>query len=143
MGRKALSEASRGEIPNARRPASVRTMRSRISFMVRLGDAEATARAVDAFLGNGEEGRTAQLGAWAPGAEHEDPLQTRTYPDGLTAREAEVLRRLAGGKTNNKIAEELHVSARTVERHIANIYAKICARATANATAYALTHNLI
>jgi pimeloyl-ACP methyl ester carboxylesterase/DNA-binding CsgD family transcriptional regulator len=108
-----------------------------------LGDAEATARAVDAFLGEGEEGRTAPLGAWAPGAEHEDPLQARAYPDNLTAREVEVLSRLAGGKTNNEIAEELHVSARTVERHIANIYAKIGARGRANATAYALTHNLV
>jgi pimeloyl-ACP methyl ester carboxylesterase/DNA-binding CsgD family transcriptional regulator len=108
-----------------------------------LGDAEATARAVDAFLGDGEEGQTARLGAWAPDAEQEEPLQARTYPDSLTAREAEVLRRLAGGKTNNEIAEELHVSVRTVERHVANIYAKIGARGRANATAYALTHNLI
>jgi DNA-binding NarL/FixJ family response regulator len=61
----------------------------------------------------------------------------------LTAREAEVLNRLASGKTNNEIAEELHVSVRTVERHNANIYAKIGARGRANATAYALTHNLI
>jgi DNA-binding NarL/FixJ family response regulator len=35
------------------------------------------------------------------------------------------------------------VSARTIERHIANIYAKIGTRGRANATAYALTHNLI
>src|SRR5215210_3916620 len=61
-----------------------------------LGDAEATASAVDAFLGEGEEGRTARLGARAPGAEQEEPRQTRAYPDRLTAREAEVLRRLAG-----------------------------------------------
>jgi DNA-binding NarL/FixJ family response regulator len=54
-----------------------------------------------------------------------------------------VLRRLAGGKTNNEIAEELHVSVRTVERHVANIYAKVGARGRANATAYALTQNLI
>jgi pimeloyl-ACP methyl ester carboxylesterase/DNA-binding CsgD family transcriptional regulator len=108
-----------------------------------LGDAEATARAVDAFLGEEEEGGAARLGAWAPGAEQEEPRQARAYPDGLTAREAEVLSRLAGGKTNNEIAEELHVSVRTVERHVANIYAKIGARGRANATAYALTHNLI
>jgi DNA-binding NarL/FixJ family response regulator len=108
-----------------------------------LGDAEATARAVDAFLGEGEEGRTARLGAWAPGAEQGELRQARANPDNLTARESEVLILLAGGKTNNEIAEELHVSARTVERHIANIYAKIGARGRANATAYALTHNLI
>ena len=108
-----------------------------------LGDAEATASAVDAFLGDGEEGRTARLDARVPGAEQEEPPQARAYPDNLTAREAEVLNRLASGKTNNEIAEELHVSVRTVERHIANIYAKIGARGRANATAYALTHNLI
>ena len=108
-----------------------------------LGDTDATASVVDAFLGDGGEGRTARLGAWALGAEQEEPRQPRAYPNGLTAREAEVLRRLAGGKTNNEIAKELHVSARTVERHIANIYAKIGARGRANATAYALTHNLI
>jgi DNA-binding NarL/FixJ family response regulator len=54
-----------------------------------------------------------------------------------------VLRLLAGGKTNGEIAEELYVSVRTVERHVANIYAKIGARGRANATAYALSLNLI
>ena len=108
-----------------------------------LGDTEATALAVDAFLGEGQEERTERLGAWAPGAEQEEPRRARAYPGSLTAREAEVLRRLAGGQTNNEIAGELHVSARTVERHVANIYAKIGARGRANATAYALTHNLI
>jgi pimeloyl-ACP methyl ester carboxylesterase/DNA-binding CsgD family transcriptional regulator len=108
-----------------------------------LGDSEAAASAIDEFLGEVEEGRTARQGAWAPGAEPEEPRQARAYPDRLTAREAEVLRRLAGGKTNNEIAEELYMSVRTVERHVANIYAKIGARGRANATAYALTHNLI
>ena len=108
-----------------------------------LGDAEAAASAVDAFLGEGKEGWTARLDEWPPDAEQEEPRQARAYPDGLTAREAEVLRLLAGGKTNGEIAEELFVSARTVERHVANIYAKIGARGRANATAYALTNNLI
>lgn len=108
-----------------------------------LGDTEAAASAIDAFLGDGEEGRTARLGAWAPGVEREESWPVRGYPDGLTMREVEVLRRLAGGRTNGEIAGELHVSARTVERHVANIYAKIGTRGRANATAYALTHNLI
>jgi DNA-binding CsgD family transcriptional regulator len=108
-----------------------------------LGDTETVVSAVDAFLGDEEERRTARLGAGAPGAEPEEPRQARAYPDSLTAREVEVLRRLAGGQTNNEIAEELYVSARTVERHVANIYAKIGARGRANATAYALTHNLL
>jgi DNA-binding NarL/FixJ family response regulator len=55
----------------------------------------------------------------------------------------EVLRRLAGGQTNTEIAEELFVSVRTVERYIANIYAKIGTRGRANATAYVLTRGLV
>lgn len=108
-----------------------------------LGDAEAAANAIDGFLGEAEEERVAPWEAGAPSTEREEPRDARAYPDGLTAREVEVLSRLAGGKTNNEIAGELHVSARTVERHVANIYAKIGARGRANATAYALSHNLI
>ena len=70
----------------------------------------------------------------ATGAEeHPEP-----YPDGLTAREAEVLGLLAAGKTNKQIAAELFLSVSTVQRHVANIYAKIGAHGRAAATAYAL-----
>jgi DNA-binding CsgD family transcriptional regulator/tetratricopeptide (TPR) repeat protein len=65
------------------------------------------------------------------------------YPDGLTAREVEVLRLLAEGCTSREIAERLVLSSHTVTRHIANIYAKINARGRADATAYALTHGLL
>jgi pimeloyl-ACP methyl ester carboxylesterase/DNA-binding CsgD family transcriptional regulator len=108
-----------------------------------LGDTEAAASAIDEFLGEGEEGRIAPWEAGVPGAEHQESGPTRGYPHGLTEREVEVLHHLADGKTNGEIAEELFVSVRTVERHIANIYAKIGSRGRANATAYALTHNLI
>jgi pimeloyl-ACP methyl ester carboxylesterase/DNA-binding CsgD family transcriptional regulator len=107
-----------------------------------LGDTEAAASAIDEFLGEGGEEQAAR---WAAGlgAQPERSHAARAYPGGLTAREVEVLRRLAGGKTNNEIAEELYVSVRTVERHVANIYAKVGTRGRANATAYALTHHLI
>lgn len=45
--------------------------------------------------------------------------------DFLTAREAEVLDRVAEGLTNRKIAEELWISPGTVRRHLDNIYAKL------------------
>lgn len=44
---------------------------------------------------------------------------------GLTEREAEVMTRLKQGKTNNTIADELILSPRTVQTHLANIYAKL------------------
>ena len=62
---------------------------------------------------------------------------------GLTAREAEVLRLVANGQSNNEIAAELVLSVRTVERHITNLYGKIDARGKADATAYAIHHGLV
>ncbi|MFQ6029367.1 MAG: LuxR C-terminal-related transcriptional regulator, partial [Dehalococcoidia bacterium] len=64
------------------------------------------------------------------------------YPDGLTRREVEVLRLIARGKSNREIAEELVLSVRTVERHIANIYGKTNAHGRVSATSYALQHDL-
>lgn len=59
-------------------------------------------------------------------------------PDGLTPREAEILRLLAAGGTNRQIASELVLSVHTVERHVQNAYRKIDAHNRADATAYAL-----
>jgi DNA-binding NarL/FixJ family response regulator len=53
-----------------------------------------------------------------------------------------VLRLIAHGYTNTEIAQELVLSVRTVERHIANIYLRIDARGRADATAYALRHGV-
>jgi pimeloyl-ACP methyl ester carboxylesterase len=64
------------------------------------------------------------------------------YPDHLTAREVEVLRLIAAGRTNREISNELVLSMRTVARHITNIYGKIGARGKADATAYAIHHGL-
>ena len=45
--------------------------------------------------------------------------------DSLTDREREVLGRMAEGRTNRAIAEELFVSERAVERHVTSIFAKL------------------
>jgi ATP/maltotriose-dependent transcriptional regulator MalT len=65
-----------------------------------------------------------------------------TLPDGLTAREAEVLRLLASGKTNRDIAVELVISEHTVGRHLQNLYAKLGVSTRSAATAYAFEHGL-
>jgi DNA-binding CsgD family transcriptional regulator len=54
-----------------------------------------------------------------------------------------VLRLLAGGYTSREIAAALVLSSHTVERHIANVYAKIGAHRRADAVAYALQHGLV
>jgi DNA-binding NarL/FixJ family response regulator len=66
-----------------------------------------------------------------------------TLPDGLTAREVEVLRQVAKGSTNQQVADTLHISVRTVNTHMTNILNKInCDNRTA-AAAYAIAHHLV
>jgi predicted ATPase/serine/threonine protein kinase/DNA-binding CsgD family transcriptional regulator len=65
-----------------------------------------------------------------------------TYPDGLTAREVEVLRLLAQGMTDAQIAEQLVISPRTVNNHLTSIYQKIQVSSRSAATRYAVDHNL-
>jgi DNA-binding NarL/FixJ family response regulator len=64
-------------------------------------------------------------------------------PAGLTAREAEVLRLVASGKTNRDVAVELVLSEHTVGRHLQNIYAKIGVSSRAAATAFVFEHGLV
>jgi DNA-binding NarL/FixJ family response regulator len=61
-------------------------------------------------------------------------------PDGLTAREAEVLTLIARGLTNGEIAERLFVNESTVKTHINHLFAKIGARDRAHAMNYAYQH---
>jgi two-component system response regulator DctR len=49
----------------------------------------------------------------------------------LTDREHDVMHRVAAGKLNKIIADELHVSVRTVEVHRARVYAKLGVRSAA------------
>ncbi|KOT98892.1 response regulator transcription factor [Streptomyces rimosus] len=63
-------------------------------------------------------------------------------PDGLTAREVEVLRLVAEGLSNPEIARSLHVSNATVKTHINNLFAKAGLRNRAQAIHYAYRHGL-
>jgi ATP/maltotriose-dependent transcriptional regulator MalT len=64
------------------------------------------------------------------------------YPDGLTAREVEVLRLLAIGRSNKDISTVLTISLNTVATHVRNILNKThCANRT-EAAAYAIRHDL-
>jgi DNA-binding NarL/FixJ family response regulator len=65
------------------------------------------------------------------------------YPDGLTAREVEVLRLVAQGLTDAQIAEQLVISPRTVNNHLTAIYSKIQVSSRAAATRYAMEHQLV
>ena len=71
------------------------------------------------------------------------PPASVTLPDGLSAREVEVLALLAAGATSAEIAARLVLSPHTVNRHIANAYAKAGLRNRAEAASYALRSGLV
>jgi ATP/maltotriose-dependent transcriptional regulator MalT len=105
-----------------------------------LGDEEAAAMELDAARDGFE-----QLGA-TPDLAQLDALtgrQAAAGAHGLTARELEVLRLLAAGKTNRAIAGELVLAEKTVDRHVSNVYAKLGVSSRAAATAYAYRHQLL
>ena len=68
-------------------------------------------------LVNRTEGRLKRLATFEPGG--------RSYPDGLSTQEVEVLRLVAQGKSNREIGEELVISEGTILRHVSNIFDKI------------------
>ena len=74
-----------------------------------------------------------------------DPPETApiTYPDGLTAREVEVLRLVAQGLSNAEIAEHLIISTLTVKAHMRSLYNKLGISSRSAATRYAIEHHLI
>jgi DNA-binding CsgD family transcriptional regulator len=85
-----------------------------------------------------------QLGA-APDLARVEALTRKALAPagGLTAREVEVLRLVAAGKTNRAIAADLFLSEKTVARHLSNIFAKLGVSSRAAATAYAFAHDLV
>jgi DNA-binding CsgD family transcriptional regulator len=101
-----------------------------------LGDGEAAALELDSarviFV---------RLGAAPDLVRIEEPESGEAH--GLSPRELEVLRLVAGGKSNREIAAELVISEHTVARHVQNIYAKLRLSSRAAATAFAFEHDLV
>ncbi len=71
------------------------------------------------------------------------PRPRTAWPGGLTDREVDVLRLAARGLSNKEIAGELVVSARTVQHHLASVYAKTGRRTRAGAAVFAIEHGLV
>ena len=67
----------------------------------------------------------------------------RPRPAGLTERQVEVLRLIAGGLSNRQIAQHLVISGRTAEHHVQDVYVKIGASTRAAAALYAMEHGLV
>ena len=96
-----------------------------------LGDAAQGLRAIDDFLASLPP-RDENPAVASPGAP----------PAGLSAREVEVLRLIAAGKSNPQIANALVISLNTVQRHVSNILGKTGAANRTEAAVYARDHGL-
>ena len=60
----------------------------------------------------------------------------------LTSRELEILQLVIAGKTNKAIANEIYISAKTVEFHLENIYTKIGVRTRLMTVVWAIQHGM-
>ncbi len=99
-----------------------------------LGDAGAVVSAIEAFLGDSSGDAPDRASR-----QHEDVVAST----GLTPKEIQVLRLIAHGLTTTEISLELQLSARTVGRHITNIYTKVGVESRAEATAFAIRNGVV
>ena len=67
----------------------------------------------------------------------------KDWPAGLTTREVEVLRLLARGLSNRRIAERLTISRRTVDNHVDHVYTKLGVSNRARASLLAVRYGLM
>ncbi|TMD56619.1 MAG: tetratricopeptide repeat protein [Chloroflexi bacterium] len=90
-----------------------------------------------------EQALAAQGRSRSPASITAATIPSPTYPAGLTAREVQVLRLLAGGLTNREIARELSLSEKTVAHHLTHIFNKTNSENRAAATAFAIRQGLV
>jgi HD-GYP domain-containing protein (c-di-GMP phosphodiesterase class II) len=71
------------------------------------------------------------------------PRRRREHVAGLTARELEVLRLIARGRSTKEVAAELVITPKTADSHIQHIYSKLGVSTRAAATVFAMHHGLL
>ena len=103
-----------------------------------LGDVDAATLELEAAQAAFE-----RLGAEPDRRRAEARLAPPVRPAGLTAREVEVLRLVAAGRSNREISAELVISEHTVARHLQNIFAKLDVSSRTAAASFAFEHELV
>jgi DNA-binding CsgD family transcriptional regulator len=131
--RKAQLLWARAEAPFDRARAQVLLGRA----LAAVGDTESSRRELEAARSTFR-----RVGARPAADEVDQVLSPATLPAGLTAREAEVLRLVATGRSNSQIAADLVLSDKTVARHLSNIFGKLDVGSRTAATAFAYEHGL-
>jgi DNA-binding NarL/FixJ family response regulator len=105
----------------------------------------AAATAETELLREAESGRldSEAVDAVLTAAGHSAPRRSRDLPAGLTGRELEVLLALVRGRSNQEIAVDLGISAKTVGHHVQHVYEKAGVRSRAAATVWAFENELV
>ena len=98
-------------LPRSERPEAVRSLEEAARIFEGCGARWRLDRTLGTLAGLGSRGKRAAAAV--------------TGPESLTGRERQVARLAAQGHTVRQIAERLYISARTVETHLANVYAKL------------------
>ncbi|WP_236004184.1 response regulator [Nonomuraea antri] len=111
-------------------------------YLTKDTDAESLAQAVT-VVAAGQAQFAPQVQRVLAEAMADSPRPANALPDGLTQREAEVLRLIADGRSNSEIATSLCISEATVKTHINNLFAKAGVRDRAQAVTYAFRHGLV
>jgi DNA-binding NarL/FixJ family response regulator len=83
-----------------------------------------------------------------PAANLTRSLKTSVHPDRpnepeLSSRELEVLSLLSTGGSNSQIGKELHLSPRTIEKHVSSLFRKTAVHNRSELVRYAIEHNLV
>jgi DNA-binding CsgD family transcriptional regulator len=123
------------------RPQCMAARAALAEVLQRRGRAEDGARARALLDGAIADARAMQLPYRVEQYEALRNAPPRGRIDGITERENDVLALLATGCTNQQIAAHLHLSVKTVERHLGNLYRKLGVANRTEAAAYAIRHS--
>src|ERR1700680_349038 len=110
--------------------------RSVAALRTHLGEKDFTAAWKQGRAMSPEQAFTAQSSETVPPLTTTVTTPSPTYTAGLTAREIQVLRLLAGGLTNSQIARELQLSEKTIAHPLTHIFNKTTSDNRAAAVAF-------
>jgi DNA-binding CsgD family transcriptional regulator len=75
--------------------------------------------------------------------EQPPPVESHASGFGLTPRELDVLRLVVEGRSDREIGEALFIGTRTVQTHVANLFAKVGVNTRAEAAAVAVRRGIV
>jgi DNA-binding CsgD family transcriptional regulator len=90
-----------------------------------------------------EDARTDALALASSAGEQPPPIDSDASGFGLTPRELDVLRLVVEGRSDREIGETLFIGTRTVQTHVANLFAKLGVNTRAEAAAVAVRRGLV